>query len=46
MGSSAAKHGRCATPELVARRVLVLIEQSNPPPRVTVGGIFQAKVAR
>ena len=33
------------TPELVARRVLGLIEQSHPPPRVTVGGIFQAKVA-
>ena len=33
------------TPVLVARRVLGLIEQSNPPPRVTVGGIFQAKVA-
>ena len=33
------------TPELVARQVLGLIEQSNPPPRVSVGGIFQAKVA-
>jgi short-subunit dehydrogenase len=32
-------------PELVARQVLGLIEQSNPPPRVTVGGFFQAKVA-
>jgi short-subunit dehydrogenase len=32
-------------PELVARQVLGLIEQSNPPPRVAVGGIFQAKVA-
>jgi short-subunit dehydrogenase len=32
-------------PELVARQVLGLIAQSNPPPRVTVGGIFQAKVA-
>jgi NAD(P)-dependent dehydrogenase (short-subunit alcohol dehydrogenase family) len=32
-------------PQLVARHVLKLIEQSNPPPRVTVGGIFQAKVA-
>src|SRR5437899_1892035 len=26
-------------------QLLQLIEQSNPPPRVTVGGIFQAKVA-
>lgn len=32
-------------PELVARRVLSLIEQTNPPPRLTVGGAFQAAVA-
>src|SRR3979490_787647 len=32
-------------PQLVARRVLRLIEEANPPPRVTVGGFFQAKVA-
>ena len=32
-------------PELVARAVLKLIEQSNPPPRVTVGDFFQAGVA-
>lgn len=32
-------------PELVARRVLKLIDQTNPPPRVTVGGTFQAAVA-
>ena len=32
-------------PELVARHVLKLIDQRNPPPRVTVGGSFQAKIA-
>ena len=32
-------------PELVANRVLRLIEETNPPPRLTVGGVFQAKVA-
>lgn len=32
-------------PELVARRVCVLIEQTNPPPRVTVGDAFQSKIA-
>jgi short-subunit dehydrogenase len=32
-------------PELVARRVLGLIEQTNPPPLVTVGDFFQARVA-
>jgi NAD(P)-dependent dehydrogenase (short-subunit alcohol dehydrogenase family) len=32
-------------PELVARRVSALIEQVNPPPRVTVGDSFQAIVA-
>ena len=32
-------------PELVARRVLALIQQKNPPPRVTVGDTFQSKIA-
>jgi short-subunit dehydrogenase len=32
-------------PELIARRILRLIEEINPPPRLTVGGVFQAKVA-
>ena len=32
-------------PELVARRVMQLIEQSQPPPRITVGGFFQAAIA-
>jgi NAD(P)-dependent dehydrogenase (short-subunit alcohol dehydrogenase family) len=32
-------------PDLVARHVLELIEQSNPPPRVTVGDAFQTKIA-
>lgn len=32
-------------PDLVAREVLGLIEQSNPPPRVTVGNAFQTKIA-
>ena len=31
--------------ELVARRVSALIRESNPPPRVTVGGSFQAIIA-
>ena len=33
------------SPDLVARHVLKLIEQSNPPSRTTVGGFFQAGVA-
>jgi NAD(P)-dependent dehydrogenase (short-subunit alcohol dehydrogenase family) len=33
------------SPELVARRIANLIDQTNPPPRVTVGGWFQATVA-
>jgi short-subunit dehydrogenase len=33
------------SPELVARHVLKLIEQANPPSRVTVGDVFQAKIA-
>ena len=32
-------------PDLVARRILRLIETQNLPPRLTVGGIFQAKIA-
>ena len=32
-------------PELVARQVIKLIEQTNPPPRVTVGDSFQAVIA-
>jgi short-subunit dehydrogenase len=32
-------------PDLVATKVLALIEQNNPPPRVTVGDAFQSKIA-
>jgi NAD(P)-dependent dehydrogenase (short-subunit alcohol dehydrogenase family) len=32
-------------PELVAKHVLRLIDSPNPPPRITVGDIFQSKVA-
>ena len=32
-------------PAVVASRILELIRDENPPPRVTVGGAFQAKVA-
>jgi NAD(P)-dependent dehydrogenase (short-subunit alcohol dehydrogenase family) len=32
-------------PELVARRVLELIDQTNPPLLVTVGDLFQARIA-
>lgn len=32
-------------PELVARHVLRLVEQTNPPPRITVGNCFQAVIA-
>lgn len=32
-------------PEVVARRVCELINQTNPPPRVTVGDMFQTKIA-
>jgi len=32
-------------PDLIARRVVKLIEQSNPPRRLALGGAFQAKVA-
>jgi hypothetical protein len=30
---------------LVARQILKLIEQANPPQRLTVGGTFQAQIA-
>ena len=32
-------------PELVARRLLKLIDDVDPPPRVTVGDAFQTKIA-
>jgi NAD(P)-dependent dehydrogenase (short-subunit alcohol dehydrogenase family) len=32
-------------PELVAHQILKLIEHSNPAPRLTVGGTFQAQIA-
>jgi NAD(P)-dependent dehydrogenase (short-subunit alcohol dehydrogenase family) len=32
-------------PELVAKHVLRLIDSPNPPPRITVGDMFQSKVA-
>jgi NAD(P)-dependent dehydrogenase (short-subunit alcohol dehydrogenase family) len=32
-------------PDLVARRVCELIDQTNPPPRITVGDGFQTKIA-
>ena len=32
-------------PDLVGRRIAELIEMDNPPPRVIVGDVFQAKVA-
>jgi len=32
-------------PDVVAQRVCELIDRSNPPPRVTVGDTFQAKIA-
>lgn len=32
-------------PELVAKHVLRLIDSPNPPPRITVGDVFQSKVA-
>jgi len=32
-------------PELVGRQILELIASDDPPPRITVGGVFQAKVA-
>jgi NAD(P)-dependent dehydrogenase (short-subunit alcohol dehydrogenase family) len=32
-------------PELVAHRIMKLIDATNPPPRATVGGTFQAAIA-
>jgi len=32
-------------PDLVARHVLKLINDADPPPRVTVGDAFQTKIA-
>jgi uncharacterized protein len=32
-------------PELVAKHVLKLINTTNPPPRITVGDLFQTKIA-
>jgi short-subunit dehydrogenase len=32
-------------PELVAKHVLRLIDSKSPPPRITVGDIFQSKIA-
>jgi len=32
-------------PDLVARRVCELIDQTSPPPRITVGDAFQTKIA-
>ena len=32
-------------PELVAKHALRLIDSTNPPPRITVGDVFQSKVA-
>jgi short-subunit dehydrogenase len=33
------------SPQLVAKQVVRLIEDPSPPPRITVGGFFQAEVA-
>jgi short-subunit dehydrogenase len=32
-------------PDLIARHVLKLIQSANPSPRLTLGGVFQAKIA-
>jgi hypothetical protein len=32
-------------PEIVAKEITRLIESQDPPPRVVVGDVFQAKVA-
>jgi hypothetical protein len=32
-------------PELVARRIAKVIDATNPPPRITVGGTFEATIA-
>ena len=36
---------KAPTPDLVARHVLKLINADRPPPRVTVGDVFQSKIA-
>ena len=36
---------KAPSPELVAQRIAKLIDQPNPPPRVTVGDMFQATIA-
>jgi short-subunit dehydrogenase len=36
---------RSPKPTLVARRIVKLIERSDPAPRITVGGFFQAQIA-
>ena len=32
-------------PELVARKIVSLIESTDPPPRLTVGNVFESKIA-
>lgn len=36
---------KAPSPELVAQRIAKLIDDPNPPPRVTVGDTFQARIA-
>jgi short-subunit dehydrogenase len=36
---------KAPTPELVAKHVLKLINADRPPPRITVGDLFQSKIA-
>ena len=36
---------KAPSPELVAQRIAKLIDEPNPPPRVTVGDSFQARIA-
>lgn len=36
---------KAPSPELVAQRIAKLVDDPNPPPRVTVGGAFQAVLA-
>jgi NAD(P)-dependent dehydrogenase (short-subunit alcohol dehydrogenase family) len=43
--SEAGKMEQACPPELVARLLLKLILQSNPPPRKTVGNFFEARLA-
>lgn len=33
------------SPQFVARRIALLVRQKHPPPRITIGGAFQATVA-